>query len=190
VPSAPEPPQNLSGSNTSTAISLQWLAPPSGCSAPPSNYILEIGSTTGATDLANSPVGAVTALTIPATDVPAGAYYVRVRAQNALGTSAPSNEIVILYAAPGRPTDLTVSKALLTVTIDWAAPTTGGSPTGYLLEIGSAPGLSDRGSFPLPVFPTALTGPLPAIGTYFMRIRAQNAYGTSPPTNAVRLVVR
>jgi len=39
-------------------------------------------------------------------------------------------------------------------------------------------------------FRTALTGPLPAIGTYFMRIRAQNAYGTSPPTNEVRLVVR
>jgi hypothetical protein len=189
VPSAPEPPQNLSGSHTSTDISLQWFAPPSGCSAPPSTYILEIGSTTGATDLANSPVGAVTALTIPATDVPAGSYYFRVRAQNALGTSAPSNEIVILYSPPGRPTALILSKTLLTLTLRWTAPTIGGSPTGYLLEIGSAPGLTDRGSFPLPVSPTALTDRLPARGTYFMRIRAQNAYGTSPPTNEVRLVV-
>ena len=77
----------LTGSIAGPAIALQWVAPAvRGCSAAPS-YVLEIGSASGLSNLANTPVGASTTLSIPATGVPAGSYYFRVRAQNTAGTS-------------------------------------------------------------------------------------------------------
>jgi hypothetical protein len=186
----PSAPQNLTGSNSASAITLQWAAPAAaGCSAPPSGYMLEIGNATGLSNLANVSVGSVTTLSIPATGVPAGTYYFRVRAKNATGEGAPSNEVVLTYAVPNAPTALTVTKGTSSVTVAWKAPSGGATVTGYVLEVGSATGLSDRGKYTLGVTPTTFTGALPAKGTYFMRIRAQGASGTSAPTNEVKLVI-
>ena len=189
APAAPGAPQNLTGSNTSAAISLQWTAPLSGCSAAPSNYRLEIGSAPGSNNLSNVSVGAVTTVTIPATSVPAGSYYFRVRAQNAVGTSPASNELTLRYGAPGAPGGLTFSTASARLTLSWNAPTGGGSVAGYILEVGSVSGSSNGGSYPLPASSTTLSTALPPRGTYFMRIRAQNSAGAGAPSNEVKLVV-
>lgn len=84
----PGPPSGLTFSVTGNSVSLSWNAPATG--SPPSSYIIEAGSTSGAANLFNGNVGNVTSLNAQAGD---GAYFVRVRAVNACGTSGPSNEV-------------------------------------------------------------------------------------------------
>jgi Fibronectin type III domain len=186
----PTAPQAFTGSVAGQTISLQWTAPAaSGCSSAPS-YILEVGSAPGLSDLATTPVGAVTTLSLPATGVPAGTYYFRVKAQNANGTSPASNEVAITIGgtAPGTPGAFSVTVALGKTSMRWTAPATGGSVSAYVLEAGTATGLKNLGVFTLPASPTVLVGALPPAGTYYFRIRAQNSAGTSGPSNEVRFV--
>ena len=56
-------------------------------------YVVEAGSVPGLSNLYNAPVGATTSVTA---QPPPGAYYVRVRAQNACGTSPPSPERAVI----------------------------------------------------------------------------------------------
>lgn len=56
-------------------------------------HVLDVGTAPGLTNLGSIAVGPEEALTVPS--APPGRYYVRVRAANIAGTSAPSNEIVI-----------------------------------------------------------------------------------------------
>jgi hypothetical protein len=58
--------------------------------------------------------------------------------------------------------------------------------TGYLVEAGSAAGLANLAL--IPVGATSVSGPVPA-GTYYVRIRAVSACGTTPPSNEVTVVV-
>ena len=76
-----------------------------------------------------------------------------------------------------------------TVSLGWLGPTTGDSPTSYVIEAGSGPGLSN-----ILVFDTGSTAggfqatSVPA-GTYFVRLRARNSAGTSGPSNEVTIIV-
>jgi len=91
-------------------------------------------------------------------------------------------------SVPGAPTGLTTTAAALKVTMSWEPPTTGGKPTGYLIESGSATGLSDiEKGIPTttPSFSAEKVGP----GTYYVRVRATNAAGSGPPSNESVLVV-
>jgi len=54
--------------------------------------VVEAGSAPGLSNLAVLTIGDQT---IFATTAPPGTYYIRVRSVNALGTSGPSNEIVV-----------------------------------------------------------------------------------------------
>ena len=65
-------------------VNLSWSAPNGG--PPPAGYVIEAGSAPGLADLASLNVGNVTSFT---TTAPPGVYYVRVRAVNDRGTSAP-----------------------------------------------------------------------------------------------------
>jgi hypothetical protein len=71
-------------------VDLRWTASAGGYQ--PTGYIVEAGSAPGLSDLATLPVGKVTRFVVTA---PPGVYYVRVRAINARGPSASSNEIVV-----------------------------------------------------------------------------------------------
>lgn len=68
-------------------VNLQWNASPGAL-----DYVLEAGSVPGASDLYQASIGPFNSISTPA---PPGRYYVRVRARNANGTSAPSQEVVI-----------------------------------------------------------------------------------------------
>jgi hypothetical protein len=57
-------------------------------------YVIEAGSAPGLSNLAVQPVASVT--TVSFSGVPAGTYYVRIRAVNALGRSVASDELVIV----------------------------------------------------------------------------------------------
>jgi matrixin len=161
---APGPPSGLATSASGSTVSLSWRAPASGGS--PSAYVIEAGSASGLTNLASFSTGS-TATSFSASGVGAGAYYVRVKATNAAGTSAPSNESVLIVGggcagAPGAPIGLTTTTTSgSTVTLQWSAAS--GNPTTYVIEAGSAPGI---------------------------RARARNACGTGQASNEAILVVR
>ena len=120
-------------------VRLTWTA-----SATAVNYTLEAGDRTGSANLANLSLGPVT---VVAASAPAGVYYVRTRAQNACGLSAPSNEVVVTLGGPVQvpepPTGLAATVVGRNVTIQWTPPTSGGLPSGYQLEAGYGPGLAN-----------------------------------------------
>ena len=87
---APPPaPAGLTNTVTGSTVSLTWNASPGAAS-----YVLEAGSTTGASNLAVSDTANVTPQFV-APGVGAGVYFVRIRARNTCGTSSPSNETIV-----------------------------------------------------------------------------------------------
>src|SRR5262249_38051989 len=161
-----------------------WNAPAGG--DPPTGYIIEAGSSSGQADLANIATGN-TATTLSAPGVPAGTYFVRVRATNASGNSAPSNEVTITVgagggpsgctAAPGAPSGLSISfNSGGTVVLSWNGAS--GSPSTYLVEAGSSTGASDLVNSDLGSAATTLTATGVGAGTYYVRVRGKNACGT------------
>lgn len=190
--SAPGAPGGLTGSVTGTTVTLTW-SPPSG-SDPAASYVVEAGSSSGASDLASFDTGSADpSLTVP--DVPAGVYYVRVRARNAAGTSAASNQTVVTVGQSScsrsdPPTALTSSVSGSAVTLNWTAPASGGcTPSSYTLEAGSASGASDLANFSTGSASTSFSTSGVPDGTYFLRMRAQNAFGISAPSGEIIVTV-
>jgi predicted phage tail protein len=189
VPSAPTA---LTGSSSGSTVMLTWSAP---TGDPATGYVVEAGSAPGLANLANFATGtAATTLTAP--NVPAGTYYVRVRASNGSGTGAASNEVVVTVgsapagcaAAPGVPSGLTiVSNTGGTVVLSWNPAS--GSPSTYVVEAGSSSGASDLVSSDLGSAASTLTATGVGAGTYYVRIRARNACGTSGASNEAVVVV-
>ncbi|MEZ5419190.1 MAG: fibronectin type III domain-containing protein [Vicinamibacterales bacterium] len=91
-PPPPRPPTGLASVVTGAAVSLTWS--PGGPPAAITRYVLEVGSAPGLSDIFSGlDVGLQTSF--GASGVPPGTYYVRVRAGNYAGLSAPSNEVVV-----------------------------------------------------------------------------------------------
>ncbi|MEZ5287932.1 MAG: fibronectin type III domain-containing protein [Vicinamibacterales bacterium] len=169
-----------------TTATFTWASPSSG--APLTGYQLLAGTTPGfSTPIAVLPLSpSATSVAVPA--VPPGTYFVRLVAQNAGGTGAPSNEVTVVVAAPmapGAPT-LAASAAGSTVMVSWTAGG-GGAPAGFTLAAATSPGGP-------PIVTIALAGSnavftaVPS-GTYYLRMTAANAAGTSAPSNEVTVVV-
>jgi len=122
---------------------------------------------------------------------PPGVFQVRVRAVNACGQSAPSNDVVLGVGSapmpPGAPVDLAASVSGASVTFSWAAPLAGGPVAGFVLEAGTGPGESDL--VRVPVAGTSITAPAVPPGTYYLRVRAVNVAGLGDASNEVELVV-
>ena len=68
-------------------VTLTWQEPVGAL-----DYVIEVGSFSGGTNLISAPIGPHTSLTATA---PPGRYYVRVRARNDVGLGAASVEAVI-----------------------------------------------------------------------------------------------
>jgi hypothetical protein len=177
---APGAPQNLSANVSGNTVTLTWAAPTSG--GAPTGYIVQASLSPGGPVIASLPVSA-TSLTV--TDVPFGVYYVHVRAVNIDGTSGPSNEVIASVPAgsggctspPNAPTHLTSTVAGNLVTLNWTPPVGGCAATSYVVQAGSAPGLTDLAI--LNVGPaTSLSVSAPA-GRYYVRVVAVNAFGGS-----------
>ncbi|MGE0360598.1 MAG: reprolysin-like metallopeptidase [Vicinamibacterales bacterium] len=177
-------PGSLAAVVTGNTVSLTWLAPTTGT---PTGYVLQAGTAPGAANLFNGAVGLTTAIAAP---LPAGVYYARVFAQNAGGVGPASSEATFTIAAPappGAPGPLVGSASGSTVSVSWAPPATGGAPTGYLAEVGTSPGAANVLNAAVGLI-TAASGALPP-GTYYIRVRAQNAAGTGPASNEVVVTV-
>jgi IgA peptidase M64 len=184
--SAPGAPSSLTATSTGSSVTLAWSPPTSGSA--PSVYIIEAGSAPGLADLANFSTGnALT--TFGASGVGAGRYYVRVRSSNAAGTSASSNEAILVVGGvctgpPASPT-LSTSVSGSTVTLSWTAPA---GATSFVLEAGSASGLSNLANTNVGGTPGYIATGVGA-GTYYVRVRALNSCGTGSPSNETIVTV-
>lgn len=179
--SPPNAPQNLTGSVAAGGlVSLAWSPPLAGCAA--ASYTVHAGSFISASNIAQVGVGSATSLSASA---PAGTYYIRVVAVNPFGISAPSNEAVLTIGSacqlPGAPTLSSATVAGSVATLNWLPPA--GSVTGYRIEAGSAPTLSDRLTA-VATFTSYLWQAAPP-GTSYVRVRALNACGVGPASNEI-----
>jgi fibronectin type III domain protein len=188
----PGPPAALMASSKGNTVTLAWAAPSGG--GAPDTYIIEAGSSPGAANLASFSTG-TTATTFSASGVGAGTYYVRVRAQNAAGSSAASNEAILVVGAaacstaPGAPGGLTSRVSGSTVTLSWSAPSGGCAPTSYVLQAGSAAGLSNLANAGTGNTATTYVATGVGSGTYYVRVRALNANGQGAASNEIVIVV-
>jgi Tol biopolymer transport system component len=182
---AATPPADLSFTLAGSTLTLTWTAPSGDL---PTAYVIEAGTRSGISDVANFSTGS-TATSFSATVSGGGTYYVRVRAANAAGVSAASNEITVaLGAIPGAPVGLTVSVTQSSVTLMWLPPASGAASS-YVIEAGSAPGLRDLANFSTGTAATTFMATNVPAGTYFLRVRAANFGGSGPPSNEVAVVV-
>ena len=152
-------------------------------------YILEAGSGPGLSNLATAVLPPAALFSAVA---PSGTYFIRVRAGNACGTSAPSAEIFVVVGSaatlPGPPSAPVPTVSGSNVSLAWTAPVSGDAPTGYVLEAGTSRGESNVARVQLgPVASFAAMGAVP--GTYFVRVRAVNGAGMGPPSLDATLLV-
>lgn len=179
----PDTPGPLSYTRAGFGVTVSW-----GASATASSYLLEAGASTGATNVGTFPLGPGTSVSVSA---PAGVYFVRLRAANACGVSAPSNEVVVAVDGavplPAAPTGLAALVSGNAVGLSWTPPTSGGTPLGYQLEAGYSPGAANAAVVTTGV-PGLFAPGVPA-AIYYVRVRAYNAAGLGPATSEVIVTV-
>ena len=180
----PLPPQAIGARVSGYTATLSWL---SGGAPRADTFVVEAGSSSGAADVGVFPVGAAT--TVSGT-LGAGRYFVRVKGLGGGGASLPSSEVILDLPArpapPAAPTTLTGAVTAGVVTLHWHAAA--GNATTYLVEAGTGPGLANLAVFATGHLDTRLSA-APPPGTYVVRVRAANAFGTSGPSNEITLVV-
>lgn len=180
---APPPvPTALTAALTPAAVTLRWSGAPV---APLGGYRLEVGRTSGSSDLATLMLGPTTsfATALP----PAGTYVLRVRAWNDCGDSAPSAETVLTVGAGALPPAPGAISAVVNgraVTLQWAAVA---GALAYRVEIGTARGVADLGTTPSAAPGLSAAG-VPS-GAYYVRVRAVSAAGSGPPGPDALVVV-
>lgn len=168
-------------------VTLSW-SPVGGLTA--SEYLLEAGTAPGLSNLYNASVGAVTALSA---QVGNGTYFVRVRGRG-LGSAitAPSNEISFLVGATGQatcsapptpPIGLAGSTAGTQASVQWTAAH---GATSYLVQAGSAPGLSDVYYGNVGAVVSVSAEVQPGFSAY-VRVVAVNGCGQSAPSTEIFL---
>jgi hypothetical protein len=182
--SPPTSPRNLTASIRGSSVTLTWSPPADGRQV--SAYRVDVGSAPGLVDLAVIPAGLTTSFTA---DAPNGSYFVRVRAQNPVGLSEPSNEVVVTVGAgpcgvPGAPKSRTYSRSGSTVTLNWIPPAGGPSATSYVVEAGSRTAAADLAIIDTGGAVSTLSATAPP-GHYFVRVRGRVACGTGAPSNEV-----
>jgi hypothetical protein len=183
---APGPPLGLRGAVTGSLVNLMWERG----AGVADRHLVEAGSGSGQSNLAVVPVPSpTTALQAAA---PAGTYFIRVRAANDCGTSAPSSEIFLTVGAtgalPGAPGTPAATVNGSTVSLTWSAPATGDPATAYRLEAGTSPGLGNAAIVTLGSTPSFATSGVPP-GTYYVRVRAINQAGVGPASDDVTVLV-
>lgn len=193
---APVAPTGLTYQVSGGSVWLSWINSPGAVSF----YRLEAGGSPGTTFFTWDSNQLVDPNRLPqllsqfaTTGVGPGIYYVRVRAVNGAGVSAPSAEIAVPVSAgcqpPGAPTDLAaISRDLsvidrgATVLLAWNAGN-GGRPSSYTMHASLSPGGPPVAAFVTP-FAYLNVNHVPA-GTYYVRVYADTPCGTSPASTEV-----
>jgi hypothetical protein len=171
--------------NSGPTVTLFWTPPAVGL---PTSYVVEASNAPGGpANLANFNTGnALTTLVVP--DVPSGTYYVRIRALDASGSSAPSNEVAVVVvgaaggSCPSAPRGLNVvSQSGGTITLGWLPPLTG-APTSYVIQAGSSPNGLNLANFDTNNTALTLVASNVGAGSYFVRVYGRSSSSCAPPT--------
>jgi hypothetical protein len=171
-----------------TTVTIRWYPPYTG--AAPTSYVIQASDRPGGpANLANFATGNI-ATTYTATGVASGSYFIRILAANSRGIGPASNEVSLIVVAPvpcttapGAPTNLVSLVSGTSVTLGWSL--SAGTVTSYVIDVGSASGGSDLGSYETgsTAGSAAFTG-VPR-GTYYVRARARNTCGVSGASNEI-----
>lgn len=97
--------------------------------------------------------------------------------------ATPEVELIL----PGAPRDAVVSGGSHRAKLYWNAPTSGGVPTSYVIQIGLYPGTAEQAVIDTSGPATAADLPWLPGGPYYLRVLATNAAGTSAPSNELRV---
>jgi choice-of-anchor C domain-containing protein len=184
----PSAPSNLIASQSGSSVTLSWALPSTGA---PTSYVLEAGSSPGASNLA---VVETVTTTMTAVSVPAGTYFLRVRARSPAGVGPPSGELVVVVGSPvgpcgsppTEPTGLNAVVAGPIVSLSWAPSL--GTVTSYVIEAGTFPGGTDLAALETGTQATSFTA-FATHGTYYVRIRARNGCGLGSASAQVAVIV-
>jgi hypothetical protein len=184
----PERPTAITANVSGSTVVLNWT--PATTGGVVLSYVVEAGSSPGLANLAVLTVtGSVPSLTVNA--VPPGAYYVRVRARNALGTSTASPETIVNVAPcvlPGAPGGLSYSAADNIVSITWTPPSSTAPIQGYVLSAGFSQGQSN--ALVTQLGPTAGFSGFAPPGNYYVRVQARSACGVGPASADLLVTVQ
>ncbi len=177
-------PRQMTAAVSNGSVTVGWQP---GVGAVARSYVLEAGTTAGASDVGTFAVGAVTRVTGV---LAAGTYFVRVRGVGTAGPGPAGSEVIVTVPStsnpPAAPGTLAASTSGGGVTLSWGAAA--GNATSYVIEAGTASGVLNIGALPTGHLDTSWSVPAPP-GTYFVRVRAANAFGLGPATNEVTVVV-
>lgn len=105
----------------------------------------------------------------------------------ATATHTVQLSVAATLGAPDAPTTLTVTVSGASLQLAWTPATTGAAATGFAVAVGTAPGATT-----LPVQTTAATSlivAVPSSGTYYARVQAVNAAGSSVASPEVEAIV-
>src|SRR5262245_15427118 len=188
---APGVPGPLTATVSGNVVTLTWSAPTGGDA--PTSYVIEAGSSPGSADIASFDTGS-NATSLAVFNVPAGTYFVRVRAVNSAGISAPSGDFQLVVGGPAPcaslspPTGLTGSVIGSTVVLTWAAPA-GCAPTSYVIQAGSSTGLSNLANFSTGSTATTFTASGVGSGAYFIRVLSSANAVVSASSNEIAITV-
>jgi hypothetical protein len=189
---SPGAPTGLTPTPGNTSIALSWTAPGSDGGSGILGYNVYEGTSPGGESAApvNGTVPVTTTSYIVTGLTTGTVYYFTVKAVNAYGPSAASNEASAtpVATAPDPPRDLTATPGNTSVALTWTAPgSDGGSAIlGYNVYEGTTPG----GESTTPVNGTALVTLTSCIVTdlatgtlYYFTVKAVSAYGSSAASN-------
>lgn len=183
APQAPGSPSNLAFQVQASTVTFTWNAPTTG--GPPDTYVFEYGDGPGAVSQQFATGSAATSLQVP--DVPAGTYFVRVRARNSAGTSPTSNEVMV-ELLPGMPSSLAAAVNAGIVAFNWNPPAAGAPVQSYVFRVGLSPGATDI-QFDTGSAATTFTAFDVPAGTYYVRVHARSGAALGSPSNELPVVV-
>jgi predicted phage tail protein len=184
----PATPTAFSATSSLSTVTMAWTPASTGGAA--QRFLIDAGQAPGNYNLGTITVNAP-AVSTSVPGAPPGTYYVRVRAQNVLGTSAPSAERSVTVGActpPGAPATFTATSDNQNVNLQWTAPTSG-VVQGYQVIAGTTSGASNLAVLPFAASVTSLTGSVP-FGRYFVRVLATNVCGAGPASPELILNVQ
>ncbi len=188
VPSAPT---NLASTLSAGKVSLTWTAPASSGSSPVTGYVIYRGTSSALTDQVSIGSSITTSYLDTASLI--GTYYYTVKAVSSVGSSPASASISMTVevpsTVPGTVSGVNAVGSIGQVTLNWIAPSNGGSAiTGYKLYRSTVSGSETLVATLGAVHTYADTGLING-GTYYYRISAVNAIGEGPLSSEVTVTV-
>ena len=190
---APLAPRDLRFDLTGGRVTLSWNV--SAATAPWSSFIVDVGTASSLSNLGSYDTGSPLRQLVAPQPLP-GVYFVRVRARNSFGVSDPSNEVLVYIPGqvssacsgpPVPPVGLNSTVVGSFVTLSWTYGVGPQPVSGYRLDVGSAPGLSNLLQYP--IGPATVFSGNASSGAYFARVLAVNACGVSGPSNEVAVTI-